>query len=393
MCFRSNGNVPYKHSIMYTDGVKQRKHSLPQTDIADHESAGAPVMSVLSDCVTCLESWPLSTLTKSNEENQSAKRRRTSSLTCSIKVVPVFSPSFSCFVAVDKNGVGLRVIDLKSRQQAEEIPGHKHEITSLAIFDEQACVLSGGYDSIIKRWKLNRTDCASTTMTLVNEVSVSNVICKLIAHPFRQMVLIWMESNLLKLKHLSDITSDEVSIHVQDSNVVSLTQNEDQIIYGTDKGLIYVWSYESTTNPVFKLDTGEGSVFLLDVVCTTLASWTTKQRQIIVWNIEKRETQCHIDVSPCPSFLSLTTEARHVIFIDTKRQLHVTSLSKPSEHQAIASFEHQIIMSSPISMSQQFWVVLRNWEVLKLKIKGTASCSDNNLDGRKRSSSTACVIL
>ena len=75
-------------------------------------------------------------------------------------------------------------------------------------------------------------------------VTFSDVVLKIFPHPSLKAIGVMLRGNTVLLRHLGNKEVDELNIRIQDSNVTVLTQTHQQVIYGTDRGKIYVWNYE-----------------------------------------------------------------------------------------------------------------------------------------------------
>ena len=92
----------------------------------------------------------------------------------------------------------------------------------------------------IHTWAISRE---SLTIEKTGVVRFGNDVLNIVPHPSLRAIGVILRGNTVLLRNLGKTAKDELNIKVQDSNVTALTLTEHQLIYGTDRGKIYVWNY------------------------------------------------------------------------------------------------------------------------------------------------------
>ena len=348
--------------------------------------------------------------TKKRKKNQASPEKVESevneALLCTNKVRPVVSQLHEWVIAVHQNGLDLVTFDLSDdSSKPSKVQGHKKPVTSLVVICDGEHVISGGQDCQLTVWKISQ-ESEDGVKALRNTASADfdAVILGVRAHPSNKVVLLWLESNLLKLRHIHSLEVDEVSIEVQDSDIQCLTMNEDQIIYGTNKGHIYVWSYESAENPVFNFESGHEDASLVEVCKKKMASWTVKQKSASLWSLDTRQKLADLHLNHPPVHLSLFQEAGLLLIVNTQHQLLLYQIRNmpPTEvrRNELGRFDCPVLSLTHSPSCNDFYIVLESGSILHLDVVcDLTSCEDGSDEetgkGKQndRKGSSSCQIL
>ena len=226
---------------------------------------------------------------------------------------------------------------------------HKDTVTCLATMGTTGDFLTGSVDHTMRLWSCDGHDIAQKD-NMVWEGPVTHIA----AHPSLKIIAVCLENKLIKLRHLNNKSVDEVRIELQDSKLTFLLLNENQLIYGTDLGKVFVWNYEDQENPVFMLF---GHVNVIRLLCLSehrLASYAHNDSTICVWNVTAgklkyrietdRRQYTALELDGPNHMLFLASQDREFHMYCTRSRRHVTSEPLATRASLIRVGEHSPLL-------------------------------------------------
>ena len=184
-------------------------------------------------------------------------------------------------VTIHSNCTDLVLHDVSRGVELHKLRAHDAKITCLSMLSDNEHVLSGCADGVIKMWYRN-----GETLEEVQSMHFKKEITWIASHPKNKMAVICHKENVVRLRHMNNKDVDEAYIEVQDSNITVVIVGEDQIVYGTSKGKVYVWTYENIDNPVMMLVGHTQPVRHLTIREKYLATVGENEQNIIIWNCQ-----------------------------------------------------------------------------------------------------------
>lgn len=254
-------------------------------------------------------------------------------------------------VTVHSNNTDLVLYDVSKGVELHQIPAHDDKITCLTMLSVNEHVISGSRDGVVKMWHRN-----GEVLEKVHSTSFEKEIKGIAAHPRSLMAVIFHKDNVIRLRHMNNKDVDEAHIDIQDSNLTQVIMGDDQIIYGTDIGKIYVWSYENLDNPVVILEEHLKAISHLTVRDKYLASVGDEEKTVIIWNCKSgkklgdmytgEEKLMALTWSNDMHHLIVGFETCHVHIYDVIAQTKLTSLNVYSPVSAIVANSDIISIST-----------------------------------------------
>ncbi|ELU07826.1 hypothetical protein CAPTEDRAFT_193199 [Capitella teleta] len=359
----------------------------------------------LSTCIQLVGDWKIPFVAKEIGGSEKAKRRKkthTKSTEISKKndvfsreVIPVLSKIQHCIVGVHGNGADLCALDTDTGE-TRAIEGHAKKVTSLVKMVDDETVVTAGQDGSLCAWEIitaeKGVDLKKSSIGQLREE-----IVRIVPHPVNKLVLVWVKPNLLKLRHIRDLDMDEVSIEVQDSHIKEISLTTDQIIYATDQGNIYVWTYDQAENPVFNFETSHCDPPMVSAIGSTMVSWTKTEPCISMWNVLSRQKIADLQLKQSPVMVSLFEKSNCLIVVNVNNEMMLYQCRPPKEirRTTLATFDNNVMDISHVHLSFSFEVLLESGELLQLDIdcESLAEKDNEETNDGKRPRSSTCVIL
>jgi len=195
---------------------------------------------------------------------------------------PIFISENKFIISIGVDGQSLVAIDRTTNNRYYSKDKHKESITCLSnIGNDDEKFLTGSSDQSINLWFFDGQE-----IFLDDSILFDEPITHLASHPRLQAISVCTNRHTIHLRQLSNRMNDELKIELKDSELTSLVIAEDQLVYGTTLGKIYVWNYENPKDPVFMLYGHNDSITKLYVSKNSLVSTAENDTAVCIWNLK-----------------------------------------------------------------------------------------------------------
>ncbi|CAH1801106.1 unnamed protein product [Owenia fusiformis] len=195
------------------------------------------------------------------------------------EITPVIFPDGKHVVALDADYVSIMMFDMVSGKKVFSTLAHDAPITSMVCTSCGNHVITGGIDHTARVWQKERLLKMSLRYEFESEV-------RLVAtHPNKNLFVVALSDNRIKRCHVERHECDDVEVDLTDADITTLAMSDELIIYGTDNGKIYAWSFDSTAHPVHVFQKHSTPVNYITVQNNLMASVAKTDKHIQIWDV------------------------------------------------------------------------------------------------------------
>ena len=276
--------------------------------------------------------------------------------------------------------------------------GHENNITCMDFMSDSSCLVTGSQDGTVKVWDTDDCICQDTVL-------FRKPVMRLACNPRYKMVAVELDSSHVKLRHLNDKFTDVIDIQIQDdSHVTALIQSEEQIIYGTNQGTVYVWNYEEENCPVLMLRGHKTPIKHLSICDTNLLSLAENDTIMRVWDLRTGQQVHKISLKkthPCQGILLtgidrvFLTSARFAFIFSCKTQSVIREVDVKADVASMRSNEDSLLMVTwdGSLLHMPLTDVIQTGNDVDRNAQNDLEIDENKDGEAKRRASSACNIL